>query len=261
MTPSYRTPPDHQPLSSAGLALAANPVSSVASTYLSGGPARRESKLPPQTFSDPSARITPSSLPPPNESYYPYPQHPSTYPPASQLVPASVRPQPAVPTPDYYGSTTRPYPPVLSPPGVRGSVTTPVPGLPNDTRVYDELDGERDWDDYGISATDDGSELDEDPLNQPIFQLRGSSMAGIQETGSRRYRPQGPQNSTSRCRLPDCQASITDAVAARLGGFCCDSHMWIAIHSGIASLCPECKRRACPEGQTFCSAECAKGRR
>jgi len=66
-----------------------------------------------------------------------------------------------------------------------------------------------------------------------------------------------PQQATFRCRLPECQVSITGEVAARLSGFCCDNHMWTAIERPIATLCPGCNQRACPEGKAFCSAECA----
>jgi hypothetical protein len=69
-----------------------------------------------------------------------------------------------------------------------------------------------------------------------------------------------PQQATFRCRLPECQDSITGDIAARLSGFCCNSHMWSAIEHDIATLCSVCNGRACPEGKAYCSAECANGR-
>ncbi len=76
-----------------------------------------------------------------------------------------------------------PYPSVPLPPGVQGSVTTPIPGLLGDTRVDDDLDYEWDGYDNGISAMHGGGALAESPSNRPVFQLRGSPLAGSQETG------------------------------------------------------------------------------
>jgi hypothetical protein len=61
------------------------------------------------------------------------------------------------------------------------------------------------------------------------------------------------------CRLPGCQVPIPSDIATRHGGFCCDTHMWMAVHNGIATQCPRCQR-VCPEGQRFCGASCANGR-
>ncbi|KAH9169668.1 hypothetical protein EDB89DRAFT_1983625 [Lactarius sanguifluus] len=70
-----------------------------------------------------------------------------------------------------------------------------------------------------------------------------------------------PELATSRCRLPECGATITGDVAAPLSGFCSQRHMQSAINMGIATPCPKCGIRACPEGQTSCSAaDCANRR-
>ncbi|KAH9169202.1 hypothetical protein EDB89DRAFT_1986239 [Lactarius sanguifluus] len=261
MAPSHRTPPLHQPVSSAGFSLAENPASSaatLASTYLSRGPVRAvalQSEHHPQ--SPGLSRTALSFLPPPDVPLSP--QHLSAYPPASQPGRVPDRPHPAIPMPGpgYYGSSVRRYPSDLPPARVQRSVTMPITCLPNDTRVDCDLDyerdGDKDEDDHDTLEMHRSGALAEDPSNRPVFELWGSSIVGIQ-TRAHGNRHLEPQSATSPCRLPKCPYLITVAVATRLGGFCCDSHMWAAINSGIATLCPRCKRRACPEGQALCSA-------
>ncbi|KAH9021555.1 hypothetical protein EDB85DRAFT_2278409 [Lactarius pseudohatsudake] len=258
MAPSYRTP---QPVSSGGFSLAENPASTVAtlaSTYLSGGPVRSVA-LPSEHHSQspsPSSRTAPSSLPPPDVPLSH--RHSSAYPPASQPVRVPDRPHPAIPTPGpgYYESPMRRYPPDLPPSRVRRSVAMPSTRHPNNARVYYDLGykrgGDKDKDDHDTLEMHRSGALAEDPSNRPVFELWGSSIAGIQikAHGNRHLEP---QNATSPCRLPECAYLITVAVAARLGGFCSDSHMWTAINWGIATLCPRCKGRACPEGRALCS--------
>ncbi|KAH9169656.1 hypothetical protein EDB89DRAFT_1983538 [Lactarius sanguifluus] len=61
------------------------------------------------------------------------------------------------------------------------------------------------------------------------------------------------------CRFPGCLALVTSDVVARLGGFCSNSHMQLAIHNGLAIRCPRCQQRVCPEGLKYCSRQCANG--
>ncbi|KAH9005404.1 hypothetical protein EDB86DRAFT_1441050 [Lactarius hatsudake] len=61
------------------------------------------------------------------------------------------------------------------------------------------------------------------------------------------------------CRYPGCPAPVRSDVAARLGGFCCDTQMLLAIHNGIAMRCSRCQQRVCPEGSKYCSGQCANG--
>jgi len=68
-----------------------------------------------------------------------------------------------------------------------------------------------------------------------------------------------PRLAAFRCRYPGCTDSVRSDEAARLGGFCGDTHMWRAIYEGIAQQCPRCLQRVCPEGWNFCSAWCANG--
>ncbi|KAH8979751.1 hypothetical protein EDB92DRAFT_1820823 [Lactarius akahatsu] len=176
---------DTVPVSSGGFSLAENPASSVAtlaSTYLSGGPVRSvtlQSEHHPQSPSP--SRTAPSSLPPPDVPLSL--RHLSAYPPASQPVRVSDRPRPAIPMPGpgHYESHTRRYPSDLPPSRVQRSVAMP---LPNDTRVdYDlgyERYGDKDEDDHDTLEMHRSGALSEDPSNRPVFELWGSSIAGIQ---------------------------------------------------------------------------------
>ncbi|KAH9054541.1 hypothetical protein EDB87DRAFT_103586 [Lactarius vividus] len=254
MAPSYGTPPLHQPLSSAGFSLAENPASSVAtlaSTYPSGGPVRAvglPSEHYPQVFSGHSLRTAPSFLPPQDISLSP--QHLSEYPPLHQAIPT--------PGPGYDGSPMRQHPSYDSYLPPSRMQRRPVTCLPNNTRggYYDldyERDGDKDGDDHDTLEMYHGGVLAEDHANRPVFELRGSSIAGIQKSGHQINHQPESQGTTCCCRLPECHYFVPEAVAARLGGFCCNSHMWSAINRGIATLCPRCKNRACPEGQALCS--------
>ncbi|KAN0135044.1 hypothetical protein V8E53_007162 [Lactarius tabidus] len=60
------------------------------------------------------------------------------------------------------------------------------------------------------------------------------------------------------CRWPGCKTPVRSDQLERLGGFCCDTQMWEAIHNNLVTLC--CCRRICPEGKNYCSAHCANGR-
>ncbi|KAH8979755.1 hypothetical protein EDB92DRAFT_1902972 [Lactarius akahatsu] len=73
------------------------------------------------------------------------------------------------------------------------------------------------------------------------------------------YPVREPKLDTYPCRFPKCPASVKSDVAARLGGFCCDTHMLLAIHNGIAMRCSRCQQRVCPEGSKYCSGQCANG--
>ncbi|KAH9026638.1 hypothetical protein EDB84DRAFT_1501383 [Lactarius hengduanensis] len=90
---------------------------------------------------------------------------------------------------------------------------------------------------------------------QPVF-LTAREQASTAPT-THLDRPK-PEPATSRCRFPECGATITGDVAARLSGFCTHRHMQSAMNMRIATPCPKCGIRACPEGQTSCSAaDCA----
>jgi len=65
---------------------------------------------------------------------------------------------------------------------------------------------------------------------------------------------------TSRCRYHGCHAPVGGDVAVRLGGFCSDAHMSLAIHNGTATQCHRSHcQRVCPVGSEYCSAPCANG--
>ncbi|KAH9014360.1 hypothetical protein EDB83DRAFT_2441410 [Lactarius deliciosus] len=94
---------------------------------------------------------------------------------------------------------------------------------------------------------------------QPVF-LTAREHASTGPTTHLDQEPK-PEPATSRCRLPECGATITGDVAARLSGFCSHRHMQSAINMRIATPCPKCGIRACPEGRTSCSAaDCANRR-
>lgn len=105
-----------------------------------------------------------------------------------------------------------------------------------------------------------------DPSNSPPNGRANGFRAWIRQLVKRRRQPpnqtdasatavQLPQRTTFICRLPGCQQSPAVESATRFGGFCGDSHMWLAMRDGVATQC-RCKRWACPEGQAFC-ASCA----
>ncbi|KAH9054542.1 hypothetical protein EDB87DRAFT_1646735 [Lactarius vividus] len=97
-------------------------------------------------------------------------------------------------------------------------------------------------------------------LSPPVF-LTAREQASTVPTTHLDPEPK-PEPATSRCRLPECGATITGDVAARLSGFCSHRHMQSAINMRMATPCPKCGIRACPEGQTSCSAaDCANRRR
>ncbi|KAN0136142.1 hypothetical protein V8E53_006002 [Lactarius tabidus] len=67
-----------------------------------------------------------------------------------------------------------------------------------------------------------------------------------------------PQLILYRCRSTGCPVPVRSDQVGRLGGFCCDTQMWDAVHNRLATLC-RCQRRVCLEGQSYCSAHCANG--
>ncbi|KAI9452874.1 hypothetical protein BJY52DRAFT_891414 [Lactarius psammicola] len=295
MATSHRPPPfpQAQPPTSAPATI---PVPGVASSYLTVGPVQN-SGCPPQI---PSPWITPPPLPPTCESLPSQP--PYAHPPASQPIPVSICPFPAILMPQVqvtHAPTT-----YLDPPQPRRSVTMPIPGLRNDTQLSpgpypshtlqtsilshsqshpgmsgstqtlipadcqrnleDDSDHEEDEDGYDISAMHDGGTRPKGPLDSDY------SVTGIHKIKKLLNRRKKPpirtqtlpmvtpvSGHTFLCRW--CQAPTTDAIAARYGGFCSDGHMLIAIHNRIATRCPICQERACPELLAFCSAACAKG--
>jgi hypothetical protein len=246
--------------------------------------------LPPQ---HPSAypptfqHIPVSGRPPPA---FPIPQ--ITHAPTTRLDPQPMPPRgsnthsgpPPVPPRAY---STHLDPP---PPRVNRSITMPAPGLPHDTHVapgpylsyapqapsisqsrsHSGISGAsqiptdrqgyrddyvEDWVDHDISGTQGGSPLAKGPPNPPVAGMQKKKQGNHKKPPPNRTQTAPVPGPIFRCRR--CLASITGEIAARFSGFCCDSHMWAAIHDRTAMLCPGCKVRACPEGRTYCSAECA----
>lgn len=61
------------------------------------------------------------------------------------------------------------------------------------------------------------------------------------------------------CKWPECPTMVGADISARYSGFCCITHMRMAIHHDLVTRCSGCALWACPEGQRFCSAGCADG--
>lgn len=162
-----------------------------------------------------------------------------------------------------------------------------VPSLSPSGRNQDSLGGEKYEEEggYRYPARRDGDGRAKSPPSRPFFagtlrmtrssqeqtperQVRESRLARFFSAVFRmpfrrqtvqQHTVREPQLPTFPCRYPECLASVRGDVAARLGGFCGDTHMWMAIHEGIATHCPRCQQRVCPEGKNFCSAQCANG--
>ncbi|KAH8977125.1 hypothetical protein EDB86DRAFT_3008842 [Lactarius hatsudake] len=238
MATNHRTP---RPLTSAATPPTNNPVPGGAS-YLSVGPMwayeRPPQNLNPWITRPPLLPLDFQLLPPP----------PSARPPPSWFIPAPVRPHPVFPTAHEPVSTARTRTTHLYPtPNSKTQqiVPFPIPGHPDDTLITPELYPRHTWAAPGAIP------------NRPTVgnQIRRKRLRELEEP-----KPE-PELATFRCRLPQCQAEITGHVAARLSGFCSHTHMQFAIHMRMAKQCSRCGLRACPEGQAFCSAECANRRR
>jgi hypothetical protein len=164
-----------------------------------------------------------------------------------------------------------------------------VPSLSPSGSNQDSLGGEKYEEDggYRYTARRDGNVRVKSPPSRPFFagslrmtrpsqqqtparQARESRLARFFLAVFRMPRPfrrqtvqqhtvREPQLPTSPCRYPECPTPVGGDLPARLGGFCCDTHMWMAIHEGIATHCSRCQQRVCPEGRNFCSAQCANG--
>ncbi|KAH8979753.1 hypothetical protein EDB92DRAFT_333799 [Lactarius akahatsu] len=258
------------------------PVPGTASSYLTVGPTQG-SGWPPQNPSSPW--VPPTALSSPYETSPP--QNLSVYPPACQPIPVS----PVFPTPQGQGAHA-PITHFASPPP-RRSITMPIPGLRDDTqaalgfytgyalqapimthtqsnpgvsgatqipadpqRNQDDPYFEEGEDNHGISAMHDDGALAKTP-HPPVN-------GGIKNLFRRKRRTQtlatpvsGP---TLRCRLPECQTTITGDLAERFSGFCSTNDMSTAIRYGMATPCPGRERWVCPVGQAFCIG-CSKGRR
>ncbi|KAH9021560.1 hypothetical protein EDB85DRAFT_2000074 [Lactarius pseudohatsudake] len=235
-TGNHRTRPPPRPLTSAGTAPTNNPAPSVASSYLSVGPAWAE--RPPQNL---NPWITWPPLLPLDFQLSPPP--PSAHPPASWSTPVPVRPHPPFLTAREQVPTARTRTTHFYPTPHSKAQQIPIPGHPNDTLLTPEL--------YPRHAS-------VVPGSIPNCPTVGNQ---IRRKRLRELEPE-PGPATFRCRLPQCQAAITGHVAARLSGFCSHTHMQFAIHMRMAKQCPRCRLRACPEGRAFCSAEeCANRRR
>ena len=141
--------------------------------------------------------------------------------------------------------------------------------LPNGGGSGVERRGVEDGREYRHPAKHDGKVLAKSPPSRPIFSgpLRTTSRSSKQQTlghpargsssrlakfFSTLFRMPGPsrklewtvresQPPTFRCRYPECAAPVRSDEAARLGGFCCDTHMWLVVLSSrrIWYLCPE----------------------
>ncbi|KAI9443918.1 hypothetical protein H4582DRAFT_1045212 [Lactarius indigo] len=278
----FPQPPASAPATIPVFGVASNCLTTLDPVQGSGWPSR-----------NPGPWVPPTPLPStPNEALLL--PHLSVFPHASQPLPAS----PAFPTPQgrlTHGPTTPTTHLGLSQP--RRSITMPVPVLRNDTQatsvfypsyalqapimahtqLHSEMSGEtqipvdcqrnqgdpyykKDEDKHGISTMHDDGALEKGLLDSD------RPLTGIQKIFRRKKRPNRMQTlatnpisgTTSYCRLPECGKEITGEVAERLGGFCGHSHMETGICDRIATLCPGCNRRACPEGQEFCS-ECTEG--
>jgi len=208
-----------------------------AAFYLVLGPAQGPAHPP----NFPSPGITHSPLPPP------YPFLPQSYP-ASSYQAIQGAPQPS---PSYY-SREPDATHVLSHSVVSGAAQI----SPARQRNQDDSDDE---DDSVCPAMHNGdSLLAKSPPNLPFFS-GGFKLPRLSRKQTLEHPVREPELPTFPCRHPECPASVRSDVAARLGGFCCDNHMWMAIHNGIATKCPRCQR-VCPEGSKYCSARCANGR-
>ena len=77
----------------------------------------------------------------------------------------------------------------------------------------------------GYPENHDGDVRAKGPPSRSFFsggsKTRGSSRRQTVELPVRES-----QLPTYPCRFPGCTASVRSDVAARLGGFCCDTHMW-----------------------------------
>jgi hypothetical protein len=89
--------------------------------------------------------------------------------------------------------------------------------------VEDDLDGEDN--EVVFPAMQDGDGLAWSPPNLP-FSGGGFKWPRPSRKQERTVRESHLPVPTIRCRYPGCQASVRSDVAARLGGFCCDTHMW-----------------------------------
>ncbi|KAF8267024.1 hypothetical protein EI94DRAFT_1731557 [Lactarius quietus] len=200
------------------------------------------------TLNVPSPRRTPSPMPSP----LPYSSQQSLHP-AFPMPPGQDFQVARQPSPNY--SSREPVTPHLqSYSMVSGPAHSPATYQRNlddsDDEIYDDAEG---------SATHNGELLAKSPPTRSIFSGFSLSRPSRRQTVDRPV--QRAQLPSSPCRFPECQASVRSDVAARLGGFCCDSHMRSAIYNGLATQCPRDRcQRVCPAGSTFCSAQCANGR-
>ncbi|KAH9025118.1 hypothetical protein EDB85DRAFT_1984976 [Lactarius pseudohatsudake] len=135
--------------------------------------------------------------------------------------------------------------------GVSGAAHTWIPHMRNQD---DSSDEESYVDDEGPR---DGGMLAKSPPTPSIY----SKTTPAPREQAQTYSVLDPQLDTYDCRYPGCTALVRSDEAARLGGFCCDTHMLMAIHNGIAIRCSGCQQRVCPEGTKYCSGQCATGGR
>ncbi|KAH9005400.1 hypothetical protein EDB86DRAFT_1440804 [Lactarius hatsudake] len=257
MEPNFTFP---QPSIPAG----ANPPSSegVAAFYLVVNSAQGPAYHP----NIPSPRRTPSPLLPPS----PFLQHSSLSPafpmppaPAIQVVPRH--------SPGYHHQQAPDIPYSLPHSGVSGAAPTWIPHTRNracaPTAYHPSLPNgdvngvEDDSSDEEIYVDDearrDGGMLAKSPPTPSIYSKTTPPPSEQAQT----YSVLDPQLDTYDCRYPGCTAPVRSDEAARLGGFCCDTHMLMAIHNGIAIRCSRCQQRVCPEGTKYCSGQCATGGR
>ncbi|KAH9053044.1 hypothetical protein EDB87DRAFT_1654922 [Lactarius vividus] len=236
MDPNFTFP---QPSISAG----ANPPSSegVAAFYLVVNSAQG----PTYHSNAPSPRRTPSPQPPPSQLLQPS-SHTLNFPMPSVPV-IQVAPQHS---PGYHlEAPDIPY--SLSHSGVSGATQTWTP--PAHQRNQDDSSDEEIYEED--EAFRNAGLLSKSPPSRSFFTR--TTRPSRKQTLEHPVRE--PKLDTYPCRFPQCPAAVKSDVAARLGGFCCDTHMLLAIHNGIAMRCSRCKQRVCPEGSKYCSGQCANG--
>ncbi len=90
--------------------------------------------------------------------------------------------------------------------------------------VEDDSDDEEYEDDRGYPVKHDGDVLAKSPPSHPFFS-GVFRMPRPFRNQTLEHPVQEHQLATFPCRLPRCPASVRSDVAARLGGFCCDTHM------------------------------------
>ncbi|KAH9959131.1 hypothetical protein BGW80DRAFT_120439 [Lactifluus volemus] len=131
---------------------------------------------------------------------------------------------------------------------------TAAPYFADDRRHYEDLGDDHFVQGGSFASSSPGGFVRQSRIDHPTL---GWTREGHQSSRRVQFAHTPLQMDTEQCRY--CQNSTPGDVAARLNGFCSDQHMWDAINSGMAGLCPTCRRRACRPGYGFCSGTCGRG--